>query len=160
MQKSAELQRLIARLDLAPHPEGGWYREVYRSAQAVETPRGPRAAITTIHYLLAAGQISRWHVVDSDEVWHYYRGQPLKLLTYAPGSGRLEQLELCEADSAQQVAVVPAGVWQAAYPQGEYALVGCTVGPGFSFEDFRFVSSLPEHAEHLPGVFGNHRGLL
>ena len=90
MWKSAELSKLIARLDLRPHPEGGWYREVYRSALAVETARGPRAAITTIHYLLAAGQFSRWHVVDSDEVWHYYRGQPLKLLTYVPGSGQLE----------------------------------------------------------------------
>lgn len=160
MQVSAELRGLIARLNLEPHPEGGWYREVYRSALAVETPRGPRAAITTIHYLLAAGQFSRWHVVDSDEVWHFYRGQSLELLTYVPGSRQLGRLELCGSDSAHQVAVVPAGVWQAARPQGEYALVGCTVGPGFAFEDFRFVSSLPEHTEHLLGVFGNHRELL
>src|SRR5512146_1591752 len=109
MQVSAELRRLIARRNLEPHPEGGWYREVYRSALALQTPRGPRAAITTIYYLLAAGQLSRWHVVDADEVWHFYRGEALELLTYVPSTRQLRRVELCAADAAQQVAVVPAG---------------------------------------------------
>lgn len=157
---SDELQELIARLHLEPHPEGGWYREVYRSAIHVQAPRGPRAAITSIHYLLAAGQCSRWHVVESDEVWHFYRGQPLDLFTYVPSTRELVRRELCGSDAARQVAAVPAGVWQAARPQGAYTLVGCTVGPGFAFEDFRFVSALSEHVEHLRGAFGNYRDLL
>lgn len=160
MELSAELRELISHLDLAPHPEGGWFREVYRSAITVEAPRGPRAAITSIYYLLVAGQCSRWHVVEADEVWHFYAGEPLELFTYVPASRELARLELCAANAARQVAAVPATVWQAARPTAAYALVGCTVGPGFAFEDFRFVSSLPEHTEHLHGIFGNYRELL
>jgi uncharacterized protein len=155
-----EIRDLIRRLELQPHPEGGWYREVYRSASVVDTPRGSRAAITTIHYLLASGQHSRWHVVDSDEVWHFHRGEPLELLSYLPRSRQLRCQDLCSSDPTRQVAVVPAGVWQAARPRGAYSLVGCTVGPGFALEDFHFVSSLAEHAGHLAGVFGDHRELL
>jgi predicted cupin superfamily sugar epimerase len=152
------MRQLIDELRLEPHPEGGWYREIYRSPTVVQTARGQRPAITTIHYLLAAGQASRWHAVDSDEIWHFYRGEPLELLTYVPSSRKLVRYELCH--SGEQVAVVPAGVWQAARPLGAYSLVGCTVGPGFDFADFRFVSTLPEHVEHLAGAFGKHRDLL
>jgi len=75
---------LIAQLDLSPHPEGGWYREVHRSAQILTLPHGPRAALTSIYYLLEAGQLSRWHLVNSDEIWHLHAGAPLELLTYQP----------------------------------------------------------------------------
>ena len=155
-----ELRRLIDRLGLVPHPEGGWYRELYRSPTLVATPRGRRSAITTIAYLLAAGQFSRWHVVDSDEVWDFQLGEPLELLAYAPSSRELTRHELCGSDPARHVVVVPAGTWQAARPLGRYSLAGCTVGPGFAFEDFRFVSDLPAHAGHLAGEFGNYRNLL
>jgi predicted cupin superfamily sugar epimerase len=67
----------IEQLGLQPHPEGGWYREVHRTAARVETERGVRSALTTIYYLLEQGQLSRWHVVESDEVWHFYGGAPL-----------------------------------------------------------------------------------
>ncbi len=152
------MRQLIDALQLQPHPEGGWYREIYRSPLVVRTARGERSAITTIHYLLAAGQFSRWHIVESDEIWHFYRGEPLELLTYDPASRQLISHQLCS--SGQHVAVVPAGVWQAARPLGAYSLVGCTVGPGFAFEDFRLVSALPAHVAHLDGGFGKHRNLL
>ena len=64
-----------------PHPEGGWYREPYRSRQNVNTPQGPRSALTTIYYPLQSNQYSRWHAVDADEVGHFYAGAPLELLT-------------------------------------------------------------------------------
>jgi len=151
---------LIERLALDPHPEGGWYREFYRSPERVQTPRGPRAALTAIYYLLESGQWSRWHTLLADEVWHFYQGDPLDQLTYAPASRELAHRELSGRDDGPRTAVVPAGVWQAARPLGAYALVGCTVGPGFAFEDFRLVASLPEHTGHLDGPFGAAANLL
>src|SRR5262249_48899091 len=79
---------LVSKLALHPHPEGGWYREIYRSPTRVETARGPRSALTTIYYLLEQGQLSRWHVVQADELWHFYAGEPLELLEYDPVTGR------------------------------------------------------------------------
>ena len=75
---------VIEKLDLKPHPEGGWYREIYRSSDRVHTSRGARSAITTIYYLLERNQVSRWHVVAADEIWHFYEGSPLELLAYDP----------------------------------------------------------------------------
>ncbi len=141
---------LIDQLSLSPHPEGGWYREVYRSRERVQTRRGLRAALTTIHYLLEGQQLSRWHVVEADEVWHFYAGDGLELLGYDPAAGHLERHVLGDVrEGHETVAVIPAGLWQAARTLGEYSLVGCTVGPGFEFEDFRFVAALPEHAAHF-----------
>ncbi len=82
---------LIARLGLKPHPEGGWFREVHRATDRVETARGSRSALTTIYYLLEKEQISRWHVVESDEIWHFYAGAPLELLVYDPLHAPLER---------------------------------------------------------------------
>lgn len=157
---SAPVLELIRRFDLEPHPEGGWYREHYRSAALVETPRGARSAGTAIHYLLAAGQVSRWHTLLADEVWHFYRGDPLELLTYDPASRRLVRTELSHREEGTPTAVVTAGVWQAARPLGAFALVGCTMAPGFEFQDFRLVASIPEHADHLQGPFGEETDLL
>jgi predicted cupin superfamily sugar epimerase len=152
---------LVDSLSLLPHPEGGWYREVYRSRERVQTRRGLRAALTTIHYLLERQQLSRWHVVESDEVWHFYSGAPLELLEYDPTKGRLTRHVLGEAqDGNETVAVVATGIWQAARSLGDYSLVGCTVGPGFEFEDFRFVAALPAHAEHFTGELAPYRNLL
>ena len=77
---------LIEMLGLSPHPEGGWYREVYRSHDAVTRDGIRRRALTSIYYLLEAGQVSRWHVVALDEVWHFYEGDPLALITWRPGA--------------------------------------------------------------------------
>ena len=149
---SSEAQRLIERLGLAPHPEGGWYRQVHRSTVNVQTPAGERAALTTIYYLLEQGSISRWHVVDADEIWHFYAGASLELNIYDPRTEQLARRELgFPADGHDSVAVVDAGSWQAARGRGAYSLMGCTVAPGFEFTGFRFVSALPGHERHFKG---------
>jgi predicted cupin superfamily sugar epimerase len=152
---------IIADLNLAPHPEGGWYREVHRSALQITGPRGPRAALTTIYYLLEHAQRSRWHVVDADEIWHFYEGAPLELFTYDPATRHLTRTVLAlSGNGGVPVGVVPAGVWQAARSLGLYTLTGCSVGPGFEFADFRFVSSLPGHEEHFAKTLEHLRDLL
>lgn len=127
---------VVARLDLQPHPEGGWYRETFRDAAEVAPGR---AASTAIHYLLEAGQSSHWHrVTDAAEIWCFHAGGPLELSISAPGSGRIETVVL-GADlgvGQQPQAVVPAGAWQAARPLGDWSLVGCIVAPGFTFDSF------------------------
>jgi uncharacterized protein len=154
-------RQIIAELELLPHPEGGWYRELYRSSQNVETARGRRSALTTIYYLLQTGQCSRWHVVDADEVWHFYAGAPLELLTYDPHRAALERRTLVSpGGGGAPVSVVAAGIWQAARCLGEYSLVGCTVGPGFEFSGFQLVASLPGFSEHFRGPLRTLQDLL
>ena len=80
---------MIAKLQLSPHPEGGWYREVYRSSRRVLGEQGTRCALTTIYYLLERDQVSRWHVVDADEAWHFHAGAPMELFAYDPASRAL-----------------------------------------------------------------------
>src|SRR5450432_2839431 len=125
---SSEADRLIALLDLAPHPEGGHFRETFR-----DRPDGEgRGHSTAIYFLLKAGDASRWHRVDVAEVWHFYRGAPLELHI-----GKRRYVLGSNIDEAQvpQI-VVPAGAWQAAESLGDYTLVGCTVAPGFEFSKF------------------------
>ena len=139
---SERAAELVALLRLAPHPEGGFYREVFRSPQQVQPAdaRAPRSALTTIDFLLARGQFSAWHRVASDEAWHLLEGGPLRLWMIGPSLDTLESVEL-DAAGPQHAArhVVPAGWWQAAEPLGDYALAGATVGPGFDFADFSFL---------------------
>ena len=158
----AEVQRWIARFSLRPHPEGGYFRELYRSETEVTRRDETRSALTTIHYLLAKGQFSRWHVVESDEVWHFLGGEPMELILHNPQNGKTEPIRLGPAmvPGCETVRVVPAGHWQAARPLGELALTGCTVGPGFDFADFRFVSDLPGQVERFTGDLGRFRDLL
>jgi len=152
---------LIRLLELVPHPEGGHFSEVYRSSESVRQPDRERSAVTTIYYLLAAGEISRWHVVASDEVWHFYEGDGLDLVTYDPSSGRVARVELNRPSaSAAAVQVVPAGHWQAARPRGAYALAGCTVAPGFEYEDFQFVADVPGHEAAFAGPLRAYRDML
>lgn len=156
-----DAQRLIERLGLAPHPEGGWYRQVHRSSLKVQTPGGERTALTTIYYLLERDQLSRWHVVDADEIWHYYGGAPLELFIYYPQTQQLSRRELgSPIEGRDGVAVVAAGAWQAARSSGEFSLTGCTVGPGFEFSGFRFVSDLPDHERHFAGALHAFADLL
>lgn len=143
---------LVNQLALQPHPEGGYFRETFRSSHLVHPAdeRDERAALTTIYFLLAAGQHSRWHRVRSDEVWHYYEGDELDLLWLMPGeeSYRSECLGPV-GETSFPARVVPAGCWQAARPLGAYTLVGCTVGPGFEFTDFELLADLPDQAEAI-----------
>jgi predicted cupin superfamily sugar epimerase len=154
-------RRIIDELELVPHPEGGWYREFYRSNLNIDTPQGPRSALTTIYYLLQSGQCSRWHAVDADEVWHFYAGAPLELLTYDPRHAALDRRTLTSpGGGGAPVSAVAAGIWQAARCLGEYSLVGCTVGPGFEFSGFQLVASLPGCSEHFSGALQPLRALL
>lgn len=143
MTRAAEL---VARLGLQPHPEGGHYVETFRSSLTVDTAHGPRAASTAILFLLTAGTCSRWHRVRSDEAWHWYEGGQLELLLCPQPGAAITRLRLgpVAADIGPQ-AVVPAGWWQAAQPLGDYALVGCTVAPGFEFADFTLLA--PDSAD-------------
>jgi predicted cupin superfamily sugar epimerase len=133
-----DVENLIALLDLRPHPEGGFYREVHRSEQRLELERGARAACTAIHYVLPAGAFSALHRVTSDEVWSWFDGDPLDLHLLHP-DGRYERTSLGRDAAAGEVplAVVPAGAWQGAGPAtAGGAWCGCTVAPGFEFADF------------------------
>jgi len=152
---------VVTRLALAPHPEGGWYREIHRAAERLNTSRGVRAALTTIYYLLEERQLSRWHVVASDEIWHFYAGAPLELFLYEPQRRVFEPHVLGPPTGARQpVGIVPAGTWQAARSTGAWSLVGCNVGPGFDFADFQFVASLPDHRRHFGGELAPYSNLL
>lgn len=145
MNAGGRARALVERLELAPHPEGGFYRQIYRSTSIVQPGdgRGARRSLTTIYFLLEAGQHSRWHRVRSDEAWHFYEGDPIELLVADPEVRQITPVLLGPIGTGSPVHVVPAGWWQAARPTGAYALAGCTVGPGFEFDDFAF---LRDHA--------------
>jgi predicted cupin superfamily sugar epimerase len=143
---------LIEMLGLAPHPEGGFYREVWRSGASVEPSdlRGTRSALTAIYFLLSAGAVSRWHRVRSDEIWHHFEGAPLELMRVPPDDLRLERVRLGPlGDGQAPIHCVPAGWWQAAHPLGAYTLVGCAVGPGFDFADFEMLRDQTALADAL-----------
>jgi predicted cupin superfamily sugar epimerase len=148
----ARASQLITSLRLAPHPEGGHYREVFRSADRVQPADGRplRSALTNILFLLAAGEGSRWHRVTSDEVWHCYEGEGVELLVAPPRLEQVARIALGKASATTRPAyTIPAGWWQAARPLGSYALVGCTVAPGFDFADFSFLRDDAELAARL-----------
>jgi uncharacterized protein len=135
---------LAEQLDLRPHPEGGWFRETWRSPVSFRPDGygGPPAAATAIYYLLQPGEESRWHAVRSDELWFWHRGGPLAL--HYGGNGEhpvgdsLVTLGPDVTAGQQPYALVPGGTWQTAAPAaGELVLVSCVVAPGFDFADFR-----------------------
>jgi predicted cupin superfamily sugar epimerase len=149
---SGRVDALVEQLGLAAHPEGGFYREVWRSGEGVEPQdgRGPRVALTSIYFLLPAAAVSRWHRVRSDEVWHHYEGAPLELLAVPPDSARMDRVRLGPLAPGQTpVHTIPAGWWQAARSQGAYTLVGCSVGPGFEFADFELLADDPTAGDAL-----------
>ena len=124
---------VIGILDLAPHPEGGHFRETFRDA----TESGRRAASTAIYFLLKAGEQSHWHAVDAAEGWHFYAGDAL-LLEFSPQGGPISTIRLGPGlgGGERPQAVVPAGHWQRARSLGDWTLVGCTVAPAFTFDGF------------------------
>lgn len=130
-----EAQQLIDRLGLLPHPEGGWYREMWRD----RPDDGSRGSGTAIYFLLAAGERSHWHRVDAAEVWHHYGGAPLELAIADGSEHRVAVLrradDLADSDGTPQ-ALVPPGAWQAARSTGAWSLVGATVSPAFEFDGF------------------------
>lgn len=156
-------RQLIDELGLQPHPEGGHYREVFRSTQAVSRAGdgAARVALTSIYFLLAQGERSRWHQVSADEAWHHCEGAALRLLSFGPdgGPGRVTVLGPVGAGSAP-VHVVPADHWQAAQSMGDFTLVACSVGPGFDFADFRLLADLPAGHAPQPQGLPDHRDFL
>jgi uncharacterized protein len=134
MKPSPELSadEVIRMLELAPHPEGGHYRETFRDAESATG----RAASTAIYFLLQAGEISRWHRVDAAEVWHWYAGAPLQLGIVERSHRRDVRLGSNLTAGERPQAVVPAHAWQQAQSLGTWTLVGCTVAPGFEFAEF------------------------
>jgi predicted cupin superfamily sugar epimerase len=147
---------LVRELGLTPHPEGGYYRELFRSRRMVRTDdgRSERWAATTIFYLLRGTDVNRWHRVASDEIWHWYEGAPLTLhLLDAPVTRARTELLGPVGEGSAPVRVVPAGCWQAVRCTGEFTLAGCTVAPGFEFSDFRLMRDLPEMADRLRQAF-------
>ena len=157
-------EELVRRLQLTRHPEGGWFRESYRSAECIpaealpERFHGPRSFSTSIYFLLERGDFSALHRIKSDEIWHFYCGASLTVQVITP-EGEHRQLKLgCRLAAGESFqATVPAGCWFGAElpAEGDYSLVGCTVAPGFDFADFEMAAGgellgrFPEHAEMI-----------
>lgn len=130
----SEARRIIERLALAPHPEGGWFRETWRA----ETPAGERAGATAILFLLDAGQRSHWHKVDAAELWLWHGGSPLRLSSAPADEGPITDVRLGPdvlRDETPQW-LIPPYHWQAAEADRGWALVSCVVSPAFEFSGF------------------------
>ena len=145
MKSKLTAEKIIAFLDLHPHPEGGYYSRTYQADEQIsirdlpERYSGSRAYSTAIYYLLTADTCSRLHRIDSDEVFHFYLGDPVRMVHLFPdGAGRCMTLGTDLLAGMRPQIIVPRGVWQGAHlaDGGTFALLGCTVAPGFDFEDF------------------------
>ena len=149
-----EAQRLVDALVLKPHPEGGYFRETYRSSILVRESETLRVAATSIYYLLNDQSFSAFHRLASDEIWHHYRGASVAIEVIQI-DGEHRRVVIGEGDRWQ--AVIHAGAWFAAHlsDAAGYALVGCDVAPGFDFERFELASR-----EGLLGAFPQHRRLI
>jgi predicted cupin superfamily sugar epimerase len=147
-----------ALLHLEPHPEGGWYRRTYTSEVSVALLRGVRPYGTAIYYLLEEGTFSELHMVASDEIFHFYLGDPVEMLQLLPSGHSVLFTLGPDLQAGQHVQLtVPAGVWQGTrlLEGGKVALLGCTVTPGFDFADFRsgsyaeLAATWPTEAERI-----------
>jgi predicted cupin superfamily sugar epimerase len=151
---------LIRKLSLAEHPEGGYFRQTHKSDKQFDLPGydSPRSACTTIYYLLKSSQFSAFHRIRSDEIWHFYAGSALALHVIERG-GHLRKIVLGNDPGKSQVfqAVVRAGDWFAAsvVKTGLYSLVGCTVAPGFEYQDWELADR-----ETLLKVYPRHRKII
>lgn len=153
----------ISTLKLQAHPEGGYFSEVYRSPEVIQQKSlpyrfsGSRSFATSIYFLLKSGECSKFHRIQSDEIWHFYKGQPISIHVISP-DGEYSVLKLGsnpeKGESLQHV--VPAGYWFGAEVASEdgFALVGCSVSPGFDFEDFELAD------ETLAGKFPMHSEII
>jgi uncharacterized protein len=146
-----DIEGIIARYELKPHPEGGWFAEVHRSQRSVGCPDGypgERVALTAIYFLLCEGEFSAFHSVTSEEIWIHLAGAPLQLVLLDP---QPRTLTLCApGGDGEPLLVVPPDVLQAARSTGPYTLTSCLVAPGFDFDDFRMPGAAELLASH-PG---------
>jgi len=142
-------------IDLQEHPEGGRFLEVFRSGTVVTRSDGQaRSALTHIYFSLDDGEVSRFHRVRSDEVWSLYKGDGLYLYTWDGSHSPPVRHELSDTSSSY-CHIVPAGNWQAAEPIGDSVLVGCSVGPGFEFEDFELIDPNSDQAGLIQSIAPN-----
>ena len=157
-----EIKGLVETLELVPHPEGGYYRETYRSSDSIPSHllenqyQGDRNVCTCIYFLLTSDSFSAFHKIQQDEIWHFYKGAPIELHQISPTGLYTKNLigNNMAAGHTPQL-VVPGGNWFAAAisAPGSYALVGCTVAPGFDFQDFiladreALLLAFPEHID-------------
>ena len=150
------MQALIDKFKLIPHPEGGYYTVVYDSKQSVKSPvvNKVRKALTHIYFLLLKGQVSIFHKVVHDEIWNFYQGDSLKLIKY--NGTKVEEVSIGSGCS-DYASIVEGDVYQAAESTGVYSLVGCSVAPGFEFEDFSFLRDELEMKEKFLKEFSNYR---
>lgn len=153
-----DAEGIIKRLDLRPHPEGGYYRETYRSNVVIpgglpDIP-GKHFAGTAIYFLLTSGDISRFHRLKYDELFHFYAGDPVGWVLIHP-DGRREEKRLgpVGTDGREPQVVIPAGCWfgGSLEPGGAYCLMGTTVAPGFEFDDFE-LADRAEMLSRYPGA--------
>lgn len=157
-------QELIQQYQLYPHPEGGWYRETYRSHEAIsqnalpERFTGSRAFSTAIYFLLEQGHFSTFHKIKSDECWHFYAGDPLYIYVIQQ-NGTLDIIQLGNDIYKGQLFqyVIPANCWFASRPasQSSFCFSGCTVAPGFDFADFEMAD-----AKALTTLYPQHKAII
>jgi len=155
---------LIQKYNLEPHPEGGWYKQTYKSNEQIASEALPerfsasRAFSTAIYFLLEQGNFSAFHRIKSDECWHFYAGDPLLIYVIKP-SGELKVISLGSDHEKGQLFqyVVPANCWFASRPapESEYCFVGCTVSPGFEFDDFELAD-----ATELSAIYPQHKLII
>ena len=153
------MQNLIDKYNLKPHLEGGYYAVVYESKQAVTSPvvNKNRKAVTHIYFLLLKGQVSLFHKVAHDEVWNFYEGDPVKLITY---KGSTVEENIIGSGCSDYVSIVEGGIYQAAETTGVYSLVGCSVAPGFEFEDFSLLRDNLESKQKFLKKFPGYRNFV
>lgn len=145
------MQKQLKPDNMTNHPEGGRFQEVFRSDIAVTTSSGTaRCSMTHIYFELKQGEHSRFHKVTADEVWNLYQGA-IRLYLWNQTDSSVVTIELSE-EHGSYCHVIPAGIWQAAEPLSDKALVGCSVAPGFEFEDFTMLDQSPEAAHRLKAL--------
>lgn len=160
----SQVSQLIDKYNLKPHPEGGWYKQTYKSSEEIaanalpERFKGGRAFSTAIYFLLEKGNFSAFHRIKSDECWHFYAGGSL-LIYVIEQSGELKIISLGSDHTKGQSFqyVVPANCWFASRPapESEYCFVGCTVSPGFEFEDLDLAN-----AAELSAIYPQHKTII
>ncbi|MBE9467811.1 MAG: cupin domain-containing protein [Bacteroidetes bacterium] len=157
-----KIEQIITNLNLKPHPEGGYFKETYRSEGEINENSldsnyiGKRNYSTCIYFLLTSNMFSSFHKIKQDEIWHFYEGSPIRLYTISE-RGKLSEFiigrDIANGQSPQLI--VPAKHWFAArvINENDYSLVGCTVSPGFDFNDFelakrkKLISKFPQHKQ-------------
>ena len=158
------IETIVNTLDLKPHPEGGYFKETYRSAGTIKTEsldaryNGERNYSTCIYFLLTSDNFSAFHRIKQDEIWHFYDGSPIRLHMITEAGTHTAQIIGKEINLGELPQfVVPGGCWFASevLENNSYSLTGCTVSPGFSFEDFELKSR-----KELTALFPSHEGVI